>query len=724
MTKSTTVKWSIHPSPRKVQAIQEVPEPQNATVLKSFLGLVNNYRKFIPDMSTLVHPLNRLLMFDTAWAWTETCQVAFKTLKELLLNSPLLAHYDPNKPVRLAVDASSYGLGAVLSHVFDDGEEKPIAYASRSLSASEQNYSMIEKEALAIVFGIKKFHQYLFGRRFSLLTDHRPLTLLLGPKRGIPVLAASRLQRWAIQLSAYQYDIEYRASKDHANADALSRLPRKTVEEPDDWSIEADQVNRVQIELAPITVSQIREATRGDPVLSCAMYYILHGWPGEKCIPDELKIYYNKQDEFTVEDGCILRGTRAVIPTKFQAAVLSELHLNHPGMVRMKSLARLHVWWPSLDHDVEQTVRDCHACQANRCKSPEKVNNPWIWPTRPWQRIHVDFAGPFNGQMFLLVLDAKSKWIEVFPMSSTTASTTIRALRFLFATHGLPEVIVSDNGPQFVAQEMNDFLKSNGIRHCLSSPYHPASNGEVERAVRTFKESMKTMKDEPGTLADKLARFLLSYRTTPHTATGCTPAELLMGRRIRTRLDILHPDLSAKMSKKTKLGNHTTRRNFLPGDPVMVRDCRDRKRPWIKGVIQDRLGPVTYQVMVGNLFWKRHVDQLRSLAGSKVADTESKAEIPLDDAYPEVTPLLHPEQPPIESTDSQADSTQVVLPSPHSSQDLVPVPAPEAPDLSQSPKASPTEEPAKVTEVPAKALVSKRYPTRIRTKSKRLIEEM
>ena len=407
-----------------------------------------------------------------------------------------------------------------MSHVFDDGEEKPIAYASRSLSASEQNYSMIEKEALAIVFGIKKFHQYLFGRRFSLLTDHRPLTLLLGPKRGIPVLAASRLQRWAIQLSAYLYDIEYRASKNHANADALSRLPRKTVEEPDDWSIEADQVNRVQMERAPITVSQIREATRGDPVLSRAMYYILHGRPAEKCIPDELKIYYNKQDEFTVEDGCILRGTRAVIPTKFQAAVLSELHLNHPGMVRMKSLARLHVWWSSLDHDVEQTVRECHACQANRCKSPEKVNNPWIWPTRPWQRIHVDFAGPFNGQMFLLVVDAKSKWIEVFPMSSTTALTTIRALRFLFATHGLPEVIFSDNGPQFVAQEIKNFLKSNGIRHCLSSPYHPASNGEVERAVRTFKESMKTMKVEPGTLADKLARFLLSYRTTPRTATG------------------------------------------------------------------------------------------------------------------------------------------------------------------------------------------------------------
>lgn len=219
--------------------------------------------------------------------------------------------------------------------------------------------------------------------------------------------------------------------------------------------------------------------------------------------------------------------------------------------------------------------------------------------------------------MFLLVVDAKSKWIEVFPMSSTTASAAIQALHFLFATHGLPEEVVSDNGPQFVALEMKEFLKSNGIRHCLSSPYHPASNGEVERAVRTFKESMKTMKVEPGSQAEKLARFLLGYRSTPHTATGCTLAELLMGRRIRTRMDIMHPDLSARMSEKSKLADHTTRRVFLPGDPVMVKDYRNRKRPWIKGVIQDRLGPVTYRVMVGDLFWKRHVDQLRSLAGSK-----------------------------------------------------------------------------------------------------------
>ena len=191
-------------------------------------------------------------------------------------------------------------------------------------------------------------------------------------------------------------------------------------------------------------------------------------------------------------------------------------------------------------------MRDCSDCLANRCRAPLKVNNPWIWPTRPWQRLHVDFAGPFNGGMFLIVVDAKSKWMEVIPMSSTSANATIRALR----SHGLPEEIVTDNGPQFVAGEMKDFLTANGVRLCLSPPYHPASNGEAERAVRTFKEAMRIMYNEPGTQTEKLARFLLSYRSTPHTATGCPPAEILMERRLRTSLELRHPTCQRGLNKR------------------------------------------------------------------------------------------------------------------------------------------------------------------------------
>ncbi|XP_046856097.1 uncharacterized protein K02A2.6-like [Xenia sp. Carnegie-2017] len=367
----------IHPSPRKVQAIREVPTPENPTELKSFLGLVNYYRKFIPNMAKLFNPLNCLLSQEVTWKWSEECQKSFETLKVLLETAPVLTHYDPKKPVRLATDASSCGIGAVLSNVSDEGEEQPIAYASRTLSSSEQNYSMIEKEALAIIFGLKKFHQYVYGRRFSLITDHKPLTMILGPKRGVPVLAVSRLQRWAIQLGAYQYDIEYRTSKNNANVDALSRLPRKSVEEPDEWEEEAAAVNSVQLKRSPVSVSMIREATQKDSVWSRVVYYLLHGRPEGK-LPEELQYFFTKQDEFTVEEGCLLRGTRVVIPTKYQGVVLSELHINHPGMVRMKSLARLHVWWSTLDQDIEQTVRDCTSCQFNRCKSPLKVNYPWI----------------------------------------------------------------------------------------------------------------------------------------------------------------------------------------------------------------------------------------------------------------------------------------------------------------------------------------------------------
>ena len=355
----------IHPSPRKVQAIEEVPVPENPTELKSFLGLVNYYHRFVPDMATLANPLNRLLVENIPWKWSKQCQEAFQKLEGILQSAPLLSHYDPKKSVQLAVDASSFGLVAVLSHV----------------------------------------------------SSH-------------------------------------------------------------------DQVNRVQIERTPITATRIREATRGDPVLSRVLHYILHGLPADENTPEELRFYRAKREEFTVEDGCLLRGTRVVIPSRYLQEVLSELHLNHPGMVRMKSLAQLHVWWPNLDSDIEQTVRDCSDCQVNRCRAPLKVSNPRIWPTRPWQRVHVDFAGPFNGGMFLIVVDAKSKWMEVIQISSTSNSATIRALRSLFATHGLPEEIVADNGPQFVAGETKDFLTANGVRLCLSLPYHPASNSEAERAFK------------------------------------------------------------------------------------------------------------------------------------------------------------------------------------------------------------------------------------------------
>ena len=191
--------------------------------------------KFIPNMSTTLNPLNALLRKDTKWSWSAEAEKVFKQAKELLTSATVLAHYNPGLPLRLAADASAYGIGVVISHVCEDGTERPVAYASRTLTESEKNYAQLEKEALSLVslvFGVRKFHQYLYGRPFTLYTDHQPLTTIFGPKRGVPPLAAARMQRWALILSAYDYQIQFKPTKAHANADGLSRLPVSSASMP------------------------------------------------------------------------------------------------------------------------------------------------------------------------------------------------------------------------------------------------------------------------------------------------------------------------------------------------------------------------------------------------------------------------------------------------------------------------------------------------------------
>ena len=215
----------LHTMSSKLEAIVQAPEPGNLQQLRSFLGLLNYYGRFIPNLATIVHPLNRLLRHGIKWKWDSQCAKAYTEAKQALASSQVLIHYDPALPITLAGDASAYGIGAVISHTLPDGSERPIAFASRTLSDSEKNYAQLEKEALSLIFGLKKFHQYLYGRQFILMTDHKPLVTILGPKKGIPSLAAARLQRWAVLLSAYKYDIKFKSTEAHANADGLSRLP-------------------------------------------------------------------------------------------------------------------------------------------------------------------------------------------------------------------------------------------------------------------------------------------------------------------------------------------------------------------------------------------------------------------------------------------------------------------------------------------------------------------
>lgn len=613
----------IHPTEDKLKAIVEAPAPKNVQELRSFLGLVNYYGKFIQNAATLLAPLNSLLRKEAKWRWSQECQCSFESAKKALISSQVLVHYDPALPIRLIGDASAYGVGAVIAHVLPDGSEHPVAFASRTLTKSERNYAQVEKEALSLIFGVRHFHTYLYGRSFTIVTDHKPLTAILGPKNGIPPLAAARLQRWAWILSAYQYNIEFRPTGEHGNADGLSRLPIPgTV--PQDVDADPQVFNVSQMQSLPVNVRQLRAATSSDPLLSKVLRYTRGNWPRQ--VPQCLRPFSDRRNELTVEEGCLLWGIRVVVPQRLRAKLLDELHKDHPGVVRMKSVARSYMWWPGLDKDIQNLVKTCQACQATKGAPPVAPLHPWVWPSRPWQRLHLDFAGPFQGSMFLIGVDAFSKWPEVQVMTTTTASATLDMLRQWFSCHGIPEQVVTDNGTQFTSEAFAIFTKMNGIKHVRSAPYHPASNGLAERFVQSLKRSLQATVKDDRTLIQRLSSYLLTYRTTPHATTGVPPCKLLMQRELRTRLSLLQPNpensvMEKQDRQKSSFDRRSRSRNFVEGDRVMVRDFRSGPN-WVPAVIVEVLGPVTYIVETDHgQHWKRHVDQIKSWINRTVTES-------------------------------------------------------------------------------------------------------
>jgi len=456
---------------------------------------------------------------------------------------------------------------------------------------------------------------YLSGRQFTLLTDHKPLTAIFRPEKGVPAMTAARLQRYAMFLAGFDYKIEYKSTTKHCNADGLSQLPLQHKEREETEVDSSEVFHATQFEPLPVTSEAVARETRHDPVLARVYKSVVKGW-SVRVSGD--KPYYERRNELTVHLGCILWGMRVVIPKKLQERVMEELHDGHLGIVKMKALARSYVWWPNISGQLEELAKACSGCQNNQ-KMPTKAPlHPWEWATAPWQRIHIDYAGPFQNSMFLIVVDAHSKWLEVIPVRSTTSSSTIEVLRDLFARFGIPEQIVTDNGVQFVSEEFQVFVRSNGIRHLTSAPYHPATNGLAERAVQTSKQALRAMSESSKPVKEKLAKFLIAYRNTPHSTTGVSPAQLLLGRPLRTPLDLVKPNLNCKMvnqqhQQSIRAANEKGRqcRQFEVGDPVMSQDYRGDLK-WRSGLVVQKTGPLMYEVKVApGIIWRRHIDQLQ-----------------------------------------------------------------------------------------------------------------
>ena len=236
--------------------------------------MVNFYGKFLPDLASTLKPLHQLLRKDTRWVWSNKQQKAFQTTKDLLQSSRVLVHYDPEKQLVVSCDASPYGVGAVLAHKFSDGSEKPIAYASRTPTKPEWAYSQLDKEALAVIFAVKKFHQFLYGRHFVIYTDHKPLLGLFNPEKATPTMASGRVQRWSLTLLGYEYELVYRPGSQNGNADSLSRLPLP--EMPQTAPDRGDAINLLEhINNTPTDDIKIKQWTERDPLLSHVKQYVL-----------------------------------------------------------------------------------------------------------------------------------------------------------------------------------------------------------------------------------------------------------------------------------------------------------------------------------------------------------------------------------------------------------------------------------------------------------------
>ena len=601
----------IQPTEEKIKAIQLMRDPTNLHELRVLLGMVNYYAKFMPDQATLLAPWYELLQKGKTFLWNSECKSAFRKVKNILASNKLLVHYDTSKPIVLACDASPVGLGCVLSHVVD-GVEKPIAYASRSLTKAEQNYCQLEREGLAIIYGLTKFHKYVYGRHITIITDNKPITRILGSKVGIPSLAALRLQRWALILMAHNYDLKFRSSKEDLNCDGLSRLPGSA----DNFLAQELSVNYFShLNDLPVEAKQIAEATRKHPVMSKVLDYVKHGWPNH-CEDNNVRPYFNRRNELSSDGDCLLWGLRVVIPPCYRERLLTELHMSHPGIVKMKAMSRSYLWFPGIDAAIEELVGSCGVCQAMQKDAPTVPLIPWEYPCSCWERIHIDFA-ELNKQNYLIVIDAYSKWLEVIEISTTTSQQTIIELRKLFARFGLPKVVVSDNGPQLVSTEMEMFLKSNGIRHSLSPSYHPATNGAAERCVQTVKGPLKKCLLESRDTKQGLQNFLLQYRTTPHATTNRTPAELFMKRPLRTRFNLLKPDVRQHVyvkqeKQKSDHDVHSGKtHSFVVGEIVRVKNTYDGIERYVKGIITKVCGPYRYVVKIGRRCRYAHVEHLR-----------------------------------------------------------------------------------------------------------------
>lgn len=519
-------------------------------------------------------------------------------IKQLTTQSPILAYYEPQAELVIECDASETGLGAALLQ-----KGRPIAYASRSLTDTETRYAQLEKECLAIVFSLERFHQYTFGRRTIVHSDHKPLEMIV--KKPL-YKAPRRLQGMLLRMLQYDTEVVYHKGKEMYIADTLSRSYLQHQGGTDNFGA----VNAVkQLPISTERLAMLKAHTESDETLQTLKHVIQRGWPETRDeTPTSIHAYFSMRDELAVHDGLVFRGERVVIPDGMRKLTKECLHSSHLGVESVLRRARECIYWPNMASDIRQVVENCEAYRTYERAQQKETLMQQETPTRQWEKVGVDLFS-WEGRDYHVLVDYTSNFWEVDRMTSTTTASVIKTMKAHFARNGIPSVIVSDNGPQYVSDEFQRFAAKWDIEHQTSAPGHQSANGRAEAAVKAAK--LMFTKCKKSQTDPHLA--LLEIRNTPTQGVGSSPAQRLLNRRTRTLLpttttllapraeEYLRKDRVRISEQKEKQGkNYNRTAKDLPileeGDIVRMKPFRPGQKAWEKAVVQRRLDERSYEV--------------------------------------------------------------------------------------------------------------------------------
>ena len=637
----------VEPDQEKICAIQSMPRPTEKADVRRIMGMLNFIAKFIPNLSVKTSCMRELLHEDNLFEWTNRHEREWENLKQTLTTAPVLTFFDPSKKIKVSTDASKDGIGGVLLQA--EGEHwKPVAYASRTMTETECRYAQIEKECLGLVFGLEKFHSYIYGLpTFTVETDHRPLVSII--KKNLNDMSP-RIQRLMMKMLRYDFELVYTPGKHLILADALSRAAMRSCVSTTAQDVQC-HVNMVSAAL-PVSDKKSREVaeeTAKDTELQRVMENMQNGWPVGSC-----PLFYNIRRELSVVDGLLLKQNRIVIPQQLRQDLLQRIHEGHLGVEKCKRRARDTVYWPGINKDIERMISRCETCQKHRNKQPKEPMVIADVTTAPWHKVGMDLFH-LKGKDYLVVIDYYSNFPEMALLANTSSSCVITHVKSIFSRQGIANIVHSDNGPCFNSKEWQRFAEQYDFKHVTSSPLYPQSNGKAEKGVHILKQLLKKAADSD---SDPYLA-LLSYRATPLEC-GLSPAELLMNRKLRTTLPCIskptsetskHLDLEQKLlQQKIKQKSFYDRAaKQLP--PLSRNDTVRIEEPggWkTKATVLQEVAPRSFTVRTeeGQIFRRNRRSLLKTPETEELSEAQSEPDSIPPPPIHSPTPTQHTSPPP------------------------------------------------------------------------------